>query len=91
MRRKSTKRPPTYLPTTPDVSSAPEALLTDREVEGITRRKRSTLQKDRLRGDGIPFIRLGRLVRYRPSTVKAWLASHPTFRSTAEADGKKFR
>jgi predicted DNA-binding transcriptional regulator AlpA len=85
MRRKSTKRPPAGLPTTRDLSSAPEALLTDREVAGITRRKRSTLQKDRMRGDGIPFIRLGRLVRYRASAVDAWIASRPTFHSTSEA------
>jgi predicted DNA-binding transcriptional regulator AlpA len=91
MGRKSTKRPPAALPTTPEASSAPEPLLTDRDIERITGRKRSTIQKDRMHSGGIPFIRLGRLVRYRPSTVNAWLASHPTFRSTAEADGKKFR
>jgi len=40
-------------------------LLSDRDVERITGRARSTLQKDRVSGSGIPFVRIGRLVRYR--------------------------
>lgn len=33
----------------------------------------STLQKQRMRGDGIPYAKLGRLVRYRPQDVAAFL------------------
>jgi len=64
----------------------PEQLLSDRDVEKLTGRARSTLQKDRVSGNGIPFIRLGRLVRYRPSDVTAYLDALPRHCSTSEAD-----
>jgi predicted DNA-binding transcriptional regulator AlpA len=63
-----------------------DPLLDDREVERITGRARSTLQKDRVSGTGIPFVRIGRLVRYRQSDVAAYLAALPSLRSTSEAD-----
>ncbi len=67
--------------------SLPDVLLTDSDVARLTGRARKTLQKDRLRGgDGcIPFIRLGRLVRYRQSDVAEFIARRPTLRSTSDA------
>jgi predicted DNA-binding transcriptional regulator AlpA len=62
-----------------------DPLLSDRDVEKITGRARSTLQKDRVAGTGIPFVRLGRLVRYRQSDVTAFLAALPSCRSTSES------
>jgi predicted DNA-binding transcriptional regulator AlpA len=64
-----------------------ENLLSDRELSRVTRRSRSSLQKDRLKGGGVPFIRIGRLVRYRASDVEAWVAKLPTRRSTSESAG----
>ena len=64
----------------------PEQLLSDRDVEKITRRARSTLQKDRVAGIGIPFVRFGRLVRYRQSDVEGYLGSLTKLRSTSEVD-----
>jgi predicted DNA-binding transcriptional regulator AlpA len=61
-----------------------DRLLSDREVSQITGRARSTLQKDRVSGTSIPFVRIGALVRYRESDVAAWLASLRTCRSTSE-------
>jgi hypothetical protein len=61
-----------------------DPLLSDRDVARITGRARSTLQKDRVVGDGIPFVRVGRLVRYRPSDVNAYLSGLPSLRSTSE-------
>jgi predicted DNA-binding transcriptional regulator AlpA len=61
-----------------------DPLLSDRDVEKITGRARSTLQKDRVAGTGIPFIRYGRLVRYRQSDVTAFLDGLPSCRSTSE-------
>jgi predicted DNA-binding transcriptional regulator AlpA len=61
-----------------------DQLLSDREVEKITGRARSTLQKDRVAGGGIPFIRLGRLVRYRQSDVTEFLDALPKRRSTSD-------
>jgi predicted DNA-binding transcriptional regulator AlpA len=63
-----------------------DPLLSDREVERITGRARSTLQKDRVTGRGIPFVRLGKLVRYRQSDVTAFLDALPTRRSTSEPE-----
>jgi excisionase family DNA binding protein len=62
-----------------------DRLIDDHELATITGRKRSTIQKDRLHGGGIPFVRIGRLVRYRMSDVSAWMASLPALRSTSEA------
>lgn len=47
---------------------------------------RSTLEKMRVRGDGPPYIQLGRAcaVRYSPAAVTAWAAAR-TRRSTSEA------
>ena len=66
-------------------STVIDTLLSDREVQQITGRARSTLQKDRVLGTGIPFVRVGRLVRYRQSDVTAFLAALPSLRSTSEA------
>lgn len=44
----------------------------------------STAQKERHRGDGPPYIKTGRLVRYDPQVVRTWLLSR-TVNSTAEA------
>jgi hypothetical protein len=61
-----------------------DQLLSDWDVERITRRARSTLQKDRVVGSGPPFVRIGRLVRYRQSDVQAYLDALPARRSTSE-------
>jgi predicted DNA-binding transcriptional regulator AlpA len=50
-----------------------ENLLSENEISEIFGRSIPTLQKDRLRGNGPPFIKIGRLVRYSPSAVQAWL------------------
>lgn len=43
-----------------------------------------TLANQRCRGDGPPFIKLGRLVRYDPAQTDAWLAARVR-QSTSEA------
>lgn len=35
----------------------------------------STLQKKRVSGDGPPFVKLGRAVRYRLADLDAWVAA----------------
>ena len=69
-----------------------DQLLSDHDVEKIAKRARSTLQKDRVAGTGIPFIRIGRLVRYRPTDVAAYLDALPSRRSTSETarDGANY-
>jgi hypothetical protein len=63
--------------------SEDEILLTDDDLELRTGRAKSCWQKDRLRGDGIPFIRVGRLIRYRKQDYEDWLRSR-TCLSTSE-------
>ncbi|HYD32280.1 MAG TPA: helix-turn-helix domain-containing protein [Azospirillaceae bacterium] len=45
------------------------------------------LQADRLKGGGIPFIRLGRAVRYRYADVVAWEECHLHTSTTAATGG----
>ena len=63
-----------------------DPLLDDLQVSRVVKRARSTLQKDRVTGTGIPFVRIGRLVRYRQSDVEAWLAAR---RSTPHLEGRQ--
>jgi predicted DNA-binding transcriptional regulator AlpA len=63
-----------------------EPLLDETEISKLLGRSVATLQKDRLRGP--PFIKVGRLVRYRPSGVRAWLDDH-TRQSTSDQDAAK--
>ena len=64
--------------------SGTDILLTDYQVAEVTGRSRKTLQKDRVRGGGLPFIRFGRSVRYRLSDVQAWIGSQRSFTSTSD-------
>ena len=54
-------------------------ILTDHDLETAGIRARATLQKDRVRGQiglGPPFIKVGRLVRYRKTAVIDWLLAN---------------
>jgi excisionase family DNA binding protein len=61
-----------------------DPLLDDHAVAQLTGRARSTLQKDRVAGNGIPFVKVGRLVRYRRSDVEHFLNELPAYSSTSE-------
>jgi len=61
-----------------------ERLLTEHETSERTKRAVSTLQKDRVVGGGIPFVKVGRQVRYRESDVQHYIESLPSYRSTSE-------
>jgi predicted DNA-binding transcriptional regulator AlpA len=51
-----------------------EPLLTVEQVSQLIGRSVITLEKDRLYGTGPRYVKLGRLVRYRPEDVRAWVA-----------------
>lgn len=66
---------------------APDWLLFSQEtVAAIRDCSLATLERDRWIGIGIPFIKMGRLVRYRKSDIKAWLNQHHSTPSTSWRD-----
>jgi hypothetical protein len=60
-----------------------ERLLTETQVFERTGRSLPSLRRDRLFGRGIPFVKVGRQVRYRESDLSAYLQSLPTFGGAA--------
>jgi hypothetical protein len=62
-------------------------LLTENEAAELRRQSVRTLQAERLRGDGCPFVKLGRSVRYRLSDVMQFIDARIRS-STTEADRK---
>jgi predicted DNA-binding transcriptional regulator AlpA len=73
-------------PAEPPWPASQEILLTDRDLEERTGVKVSTWQKRRIFGGGPPFVRMGRMVRYRRSDFEAWIAELPTLRSTSQVE-----
>ena len=45
------------------------------ELARRTKTSESYWNKMRVAGDGPPYVKIGKLVRYQPSVVDAWLAS----------------
>lgn len=43
----------------------------------------ATVERDRWAGTGVRFIKMGRLVRYRKSDIRAWLEQHQAVCSTS--------
>ena len=60
-----------------------ERLLTPREAADFLRVSESWLAKARMRGDGPPFVKIGRSIRYRQSDLVRWMRSR-THLSTSE-------
>jgi len=58
---------------TPNLSSS--VLLTPRETADRLKVSRSWLAKARMRGDGPPFIKVGRAVRYSEAALIQWMKS----------------
>ncbi len=52
------------------------SLRTSKEAAAFMNVSVSWLAKSRMRGDGPPFIRIGRCVRYSTDALLSWLKSH---------------
>jgi predicted DNA-binding transcriptional regulator AlpA len=52
------------------------SLLTPKEAARILKVSSSWLAKARMRGDGPPFIKIGRAIRYSEAGLQQWLKSH---------------
>ena len=69
-----------------EYEQAPDtALFTQETVAALLNCSLATIERDRWAGTGIPFIKIGRLVRYRKTDIQAWLASHTAVQSTTQA------
>jgi excisionase family DNA binding protein len=69
------------------LNEKPKELLKTAETAAILGIGKSTLDQDRLYGRlGLPFVRLGRSIRYRRSDVEAYLQNLKAFTSTSAAD-----
>jgi len=66
-----------------------ERLLTEDDVSALIGRAVPTLQKDRVYGTGIPFVKIGRKAFYRETDVDAYLAALPAHRSTSEVTARR--
>jgi predicted DNA-binding transcriptional regulator AlpA len=59
-------------------ASAPAALLTPQETAQFLKVSNSWLAKARMRGEGPPYVRLGRAIRYLPEAVLQWIQEQVT-------------
>jgi hypothetical protein len=65
---------------------APDTMLFSQSTVAALRQcSIATVERERCRGGGVPFVKLGRLVRYRKSDIHQWLAQHPVVLSTTHA------
>lgn len=63
-----------------------DTLLTTEQLATLRNVPRNRIEKERLRGDGPPFLKDGRLVRYRLGDYRAWLSTKQRFQSTSEKE-----
>lgn len=69
-----------------EFESAPDnALFSQMTIAAVRQCSLATIERDRWAGTGVPFIKIGRLVRYRKSDVRAWLGNHPVVQSTTQS------
>jgi predicted DNA-binding transcriptional regulator AlpA len=59
----------------PTPFSLAEPLLTRDEVAEILRVRRSSLDSSAMHGEGPPYFRIGRSIRYDRATVAEWLVN----------------
>jgi predicted DNA-binding transcriptional regulator AlpA len=59
-----------------ELINGPERLLTAKDAADLLRLSPSWLAKARMRGDGPPYVKLGRSVRYGEDALHQWMKSH---------------
>ncbi len=72
------------LPTDDDPLAGFPPLMTPKQVAAAGIKTVNTLMSDRYQGVGLPFIKVGRSIRYRKSDVVNYIEAH-VFNSTREA------
>ena len=77
------KPPAATVPKAAPPPNSGERLLTPKDAANLLRLSESWLAKSRMRGDGPPYVKLGRAIRYREGAVLQWLRSRQRL-STSE-------
>jgi hypothetical protein len=73
-----------------EYEQAPDWLLFSQEtVAAIRDCSLATIERDRWVGIGVPFIKMGHLVRYRKSEIRTWLDQQIAVNSTAQCIRQK--
>ena len=66
-----------------EYEQAPDwALFSQETLASIRYCSLATLERDRWAGTGLPFQKIGRLVRYKKADIHAWLEGHQSVCST---------
>jgi hypothetical protein len=68
-----------------------DALFNQRVIAAVRDCSISTLERDRWAGQGVPFIKIGRLVFYRKKEVLDWLNKHEPMMSCDEAQAEELK
>jgi predicted DNA-binding transcriptional regulator AlpA len=66
-------------PTTTKTGTSFVRLLTARDAANLLRLSASWLAKARMRGDGPPYVKLGRSIRYTEAGIIEWMNSRRRF------------
>ena len=73
-----------------EYEQAPDWMMfTQETVAAIRSCSLATIERDRWMGIGVPFIKMGHLVRYRKSEIRTWLEQQVTVQSTAQCTRRK--
>jgi hypothetical protein len=54
----------------------PDALITERDLARWINRSLGSIRRDRLLQRGVPFVRVGHLIRYRRADIVAYLEAN---------------
>lgn len=80
------KTKPSRLTLIQEYEQAPDCTMFAQEtVAAIRGCSLATIERDRWIGIGVPFIKMGHLVRYRKSEIRTWLEKQVAVQSTAQA------
>jgi hypothetical protein len=73
-----------------EYEQAPDWMMFSQEtVAAIRDCSIATIERDRWIGIGVPFIKMGHLVRYRKSEIRTWLDQQVAVQSTAQSTRRR--
>lgn len=66
-----------------------ETLFHQRVPAAIRDCSEATMERDRWAGGGIPFVRIGRSIRYRKRDILGWLSQYSPQTSTSDSSSSR--